>query len=129
MVRSRYFFMILTCFFAATYVITRYRCGVWGTDESVPHQYQYLHQYKLKRICGFLEKTLDNLTSTSAKVVSLIVTSMFKKIQQIILQFGCATARKLLTLFTEISSSFTAVFWLQRSQTAILFDEIFFTCS
>ena len=35
----------------------RYLFYVAGTkDESEPHQYQYLHQYKLKRICGFLEK-------------------------------------------------------------------------
>jgi hypothetical protein len=45
-------------------------------DESVPNQYQHLHQCKLKRIRGFLEKTHDNLTLTSVKAIPLIVTSM-----------------------------------------------------
>ena len=47
---------------------------------------------------GFFEKTKDNLTSTSVKVVPLTVTSMYKKCQQKILQFSCATAQKLTTV-------------------------------
>jgi hypothetical protein len=45
-----------------------------------------------------LKKTRDNLTSTSVKVVPLTVTSMQNKFQQKIMQFGCATAQKLLTV-------------------------------
>ncbi len=50
--------------------------GVNGIDGLVTHQYQYKFEYKFKRICDFLEKMRDNLTSTSVKVVPLIVTSM-----------------------------------------------------
>ena len=48
---------------------------------------------------GLLEKTRDNLTSTSVKVVPLTVTSMLNKFQQKILQFGCAIAQKLLAVY------------------------------
>ena len=48
---------------------------------------------------GFLKKkTRDNITLTSVKVVPLTVTSMQTEYQQKILQFGCATAQKLLTV-------------------------------
>jgi hypothetical protein len=42
----------------------------------------------LKRICGFLEKMRENLTLSSVKVFTLIVTSMLKKSKQKILKFG-----------------------------------------
>ena len=83
-------------------------------DESVPHQYQYLNQYKLKLICGCLEITRDNLTSTSVKVVPLIVTSIVYKVSPrniaVWLRYTLKTARKLLETARNCWKNAIAVF-------------------
>jgi hypothetical protein len=66
---------------------------VGGKFKSLLQEHEFF-----KLIRGLLEKTRDNLTSTSVKVVPLTVTSMQNKFQQKIFQLGCTIAQKLLTM-------------------------------
>ena len=80
-------------------------------DESVPHQYQYLNQYKLKLICGCLEITRDNLTSTSVKVVPLIVTSIVSKVLPRNIAVWLRYRQKLQSHFSSSFWQFPAISW------------------
>jgi hypothetical protein len=67
-----------------------------GIQKFTSRTFFFEADSKLARV--FLKKKRGNLTSTSIKVVPLTATSMSDKFQQEILQFGYATAQKLLTL-------------------------------